>query len=226
MSLLLASVSSLDEALLAHRLNVDIIDLKQPARGALGALDMQEIEAIIDALPVDARISATLGDLPMQRQELCQAALMTAATGVNFIKVGFFPGGDWQDCINGLGDIASKGYDLIAVLFADNLPDLNILPTLKAASFTGVMLDTMDKQRGSLTQLLSPAILADFVQQAKIHGLFCGLAGSLTDEDIAKLLPLQVDYLGFRTALCQEGIRTAALDEQKILRIKDLLRAG
>lgn len=223
MSLMLASVNSLEEARLVQGFQVDIIDLKQPAQGALGALDLQTVRQIVGDLKPSARISATIGDLPMHRPAVCRAAADMAATGVDFIKIGFFPGGDWQDCLAGLSAIAQQGHALIAVLFADTQPDFAMVEALAVAGFRGVMLDTMDKQRGSLTQLLSNPELQRFVQLGKQHSLLTGLAGSLAAGDIAGLLPLNADYLGFRGALCKQLQRTAELDTAQIVAIKHLL---
>lgn len=64
MSFMLASVNSLQEAQRVHACHVDIIDLKQPAQGALGALATETVREIVLNLKA-ARISATVGDLPM-----------------------------------------------------------------------------------------------------------------------------------------------------------------
>ena len=66
MSHMLASVNSLEEALLLQGHNVDIIDLKQPAQGALGALSTAVVADIVAQLKPNAKISATIGDLAMQ----------------------------------------------------------------------------------------------------------------------------------------------------------------
>jgi uncharacterized protein (UPF0264 family) len=100
---------------------------------------------------------------------------------------------------------------------------MTMISQLKHAGFTGVMLDTMHKQRGSLTQVMTPEAIAHFVGQAKAHELLCGLAGSLRQEDIAALLLYQPDYLGFRGALCQQHDRTGQLDSAAIARIKQAL---
>ena len=223
MTAMLASVNSLNEARLVRGHNVDIIDLKQPAKGALGALDARTVAEIVADLKPAARISATVGDLPMQSDLVCKAVRAMAATGVDYIKIGFFPGGDWQSCITALAAVASQGKALIAVLFADTRPDFTIIETLAGAGFRGVMLDTMDKRRGSLTRLLTLAELQQFIRLSKDYSLLSGLAGSLAESDIAGLLPLNADYLGFRGALCRGSQRTAQLDAEQIARIRQLL---
>jgi uncharacterized protein (UPF0264 family) len=97
------------------------------------------------------------------------------------------------------------------------------LSACQQAGFTGVMLDTQHKQHGSLTKHLAPAGLSNFVTTAQQLGLVCGLAGSLRLSDIADLLPLHADYLGFRGALCQQLQRTAELDPKAITTIKHAL---
>lgn len=223
MSKMLASVNGLDEALFIQNYPVDIIDLKQPSQGALGALAVDDVKQIVAKLGGDKLISATVGDLPMQPDQVFSATQTMAYTGVDYVKIGFFPGGDWQGCIDQLARLTGQGIALIAVLFADTQPDFLIIQDLKKAGFKGVMLDTMDKSLGSLTQILSQAELIAFIGQARQADLLTGLAGSLTQADIIDLLPLQADYLGFRGALCQQQCRTAQLDATRIFNICQLL---
>jgi len=198
MSRMLASVNSLEEAMIALQLDVDIIDLKQPALGALGALQTQQVQTIVTKLQQAKPVSATVGDLPMQADVIFNAVNKMAATGVDYIKIGFFPAQDWHEVIAKLAPLTSRPLKLIAVLFADQQPDLNNIKQFSEAGFSGIMLDTMNKTRGSLTQVMPLTTLQYFVQTAKHYQLLCGLAGSLREKDIPDLLPLQADYLGFR----------------------------
>ena len=66
MTQMLASVVNLEEALIALEAGTDIIDLKNPAQGALGALLLTVIRDIVMALAGAVPVSATIGDLPMQ----------------------------------------------------------------------------------------------------------------------------------------------------------------
>lgn len=223
---MLASVNSVEEALLVLSANVDIIDLKQPALGALGALKTDLVKAIVTEINGRCPVSATVGDLPMQPEIVYQAVTAMAETGVDYIKIGFFPGGDWQGTLEKLATFQHRNLgtiNLIAVLFADTQPDLAVIDSLKNAGFNGVMLDTMNKSNGSLTQVMAKSDIAQFVRLAKDRKMLCGLAGSLRLDDIAELIPYQPDYLGFRGALCLDHNRTAQLNSASIRQIKQAI---
>lgn len=217
---MLASVNSLAEALLVLSAEVDIIDLKQPALGALGALDIDTVKQIVEGIGGRCPVSATIGDLPMQPDPVFKAVKAMAETGVDYIKIGFFPGDDWQGTIKNLSSLAGQNRALIAVLFADAQPDLTIISLLKEAGFTGVMLDTMNKHKGPLTRQMTKMEIGQFVSQVKARKLLCGLAGSLRLDDIPALMPHQPDYLGFRGALCQQHNRVGQLNKQAVVEIK------
>ncbi len=223
MSKMLASVANLQEAVLVQKIGVDIIDLKQPQHGALGALSVTAVQQIVTTLNHQTRISATIGDLPMHAETVYAAVQNMAATGVDYVKIGFFPHGNTLATLEKLRFLTAQGVALIAVLFADAEVDIHIIASLKAAGFKGVMLDTMDKKRGSLLDRMPLPQLQQFVAHAQAQQLLCGLAGSLRYADIAKLLPVNADYLGFRGALCQQQQRTAMLDVAAVTRIKHAL---
>jgi len=222
---MLASVNSVAEALLVLSADVDIIDLKQPALGALGALDIAKVKQIVAEIDGRCPVSATIGDLPMQPDPVFNAVKAMAETGIDYIKVGFFPGDDWHGTVKKLSALTGQNHALIAVLFADTQPDLGIISLLKEAGFAGVMLDTMNKQKGSLTQLMANMEIGQFVSQVKARQLVCGLAGSLRLEDIPELMPYQPDYLGFRGALCQQHNRVGQLNKQAVIKIKHALKS-
>ncbi len=213
---MLASVNSIDETRLILNTTVDIIDLKQPEQGALGALPVELVTKIVQLVDKQKPVSATVGDLPMQAERVFNAVSAMAETQVDYIKIGFFPGGDWQATLTKLAEITQQGHQLIAVLFADTQPELSIIEPLKSARFTGVMLDTMDKSKGSLSQIMPYPTIKAFVSRSKDAQLLCGLAGSLKQTDIPELLKLNPDYLGFRGALCADHQRTAQLDSHSI----------
>lgn len=222
MTAMLASVKNLDEALLVLEAGVDIIDLKQPDQGALGALDITIINDIVKAIGQQRPISAAIGDLPMQPESIFAATLTMAESGVDYVKIGFFPQGDWRGTLNKLLRLTNN-YRLIAVFFADQQLDFAWIKQLAKYGFTGVMLDTKTKNEGSLMSTMTLQSIEYFVKLSKQQQLFCGLAGSLKASDIASLLDYQPDYLGFRGALCNAGVRTSALDQKAVTNIKKTL---
>ncbi|HEX7043482.1 MAG TPA: (5-formylfuran-3-yl)methyl phosphate synthase [Burkholderiales bacterium] len=224
MTAMLASVRNRAEAELAAALGADLIDLKDPAAGALGALPLATIRAVVPALRGRRPSSATLGDLPMDPATLAAAAAATAGTGVDFVKVGLFEHRERRRCIDALAPLARRAR-LIGVLFADQKFDAALLDALAAAGFAGVMLDTAAKERGGLRAHCSDAALGDFVRRARALGLLTGLAGSLRLDDIAPLAPLGPDYLGFRTALCRNRLRSGALDPHAFAAVRARLDA-
>jgi uncharacterized protein (UPF0264 family) len=221
MTLFLASVRDEVEAATALLAGADIIDLKEPRRGALGALDRDTTRNIVSLIGGRAPVSATIGDLPMHVETIGAAVLETAACGVDYVKFGLFPDGDPQRGLDALHSLARR-VPLILVLFADRLPDFDAVAAAAAMGAAGLMLDTADKSSGSLLAHLDPRQLASFVTQAKAHGLTVGLAGSLAAADVPELLPLAPDLLGFRGALCN-GSRSASLDPAACAAIRALI---
>ena len=223
MTQLLASVASEEEARIAAACGVDIIDLKNPRAGALGALPLDVVRAVVAKRTGDTPISATIGDLPMEPEIVRTAVQAMASTGVDYVKIGFFPGGDRPGVLQALKPLADEGVRMIAVLFADQPLSLDWLADLASAGFVGAMLDTADKRRGALTQLRDRQFLGHFVDAARRHGLLCGLAGSLRLIDVPPLRALRPDYLGFRGALCG-GTRTDAVNPAAITLLLDSIR--
>jgi dihydroneopterin aldolase len=223
MTALLASVENLDEALCALDAGADIIDLKAPAQGALGALPVDAVRDIAAALRGRRPLSATVGDLPARPEIVRPAVEAMAATGVDYVKIGLFPGGDWDATLASLAPVAARGARLVAVLFGDQRPGRSPIEALSAAGFKGVMLDTADKSAGPLTRHCPLEYLRDFVAEARAYDLLSGLAGSLRQTDIPPLLDLRPDYLGFRGALCRRHERTAGLDREATQAIRACL---
>ena len=227
---LLASVASPDEAEIAARHGVDIVDLKDPANGILGAVAMPTIRRIIARQRQQdpdrhQLISATIGDLPLQSQVVADAIETTAATGVDIVKIGWFVDRHERDVFPVLHEFAEQGVRLVVVLFAEYGIQTRYLADFASAGVYGVMLDTADKTTGTLRDKLADAELAGFLAAARRQDLACGLAGSLRRTDIPPLLALAPDYLGFRGALCRSGERTAGLDDKAVESVRLLIKS-
>jgi uncharacterized protein (UPF0264 family) len=215
----LASVTSAAEAEIVLAAGADIIDLKDPHSGALGALPSPAIREAVRAVAGRRTVSATAGDLPMYPHRIADAVERIAALGVDIVKIGVFPGGDPLACIAALAKQTARGTRIVAVLFADQSPDFAMIDRLREAGFAGAMLDTADKSGGGLQRHLGNAVLGDFVERVSRCGMLSGLAGSLGLADIAPLAQHAPDYLGFRGALCKDG-RTSTLDPDRVRAVR------
>ncbi|MDQ0467079.1 (5-formylfuran-3-yl)methyl phosphate synthase [Labrys wisconsinensis] len=228
MTRLLVSVRDAAEADLAAAAGADLIDAKDPSVGSLGSLPPAAIGAILHVVGARAPVSAVAGEHEAL-EPLVAAARAVAATGVAFVKVGLSRPLAAPDAAAAIGS-ALAGIRLVAVLFADEAPDLGLVPSLAQAGFAGAMLDTRRKGAGRLVEVQPPAALAAFVAACRAEALMCGLAGSLRLDDIAALAPLGPDYLGFRGGLCAGADRRAGLDAGAIAaaaaRIRSTARAA
>ncbi len=220
---LLASVRDYSEAQTVLELSVDVLDLKDPADGALGALDISVIRQIVALVAKRAKVSATAGNLPTHPEPAVEKIRALMTTGVDFVKIGFFSPVYLESYPGALRQLASQ-IPLVGVLFADRLVDFEGPCTiLKQAGFAGVMLDTADKGAGGIRSLLTRKQQVSFIKQAHDLSLFCGVAGSLKQEDVKPLAALEPDYLGFRTALCANNLRSGSICVESVKKIKSLL---
>jgi (5-formylfuran-3-yl)methyl phosphate synthase len=220
---LLVSVANMSEAKIAIDAGVDMLDMKNPAEGALGRLNLQTITEISAICRGKCTTSATIGDLPMQAELLASETEKVIETGVDIVKVGFFGVDQHEACANEIGRVGRDRVKLIAVMMADQSPNFSLITKLKAAGFYGVMLDTANKEGGSLLDYQSINQLNEFCRMAEMHGMATGLAGSLRASHIEELANVGPDYLGFRGAVCYQANRDADLEQGRVSLIKDLL---
>lgn len=225
MTRFLASVRDPAEAEVVLAAGADIVDLKDPAQGALGAVAPEVIETCVARIARRAPVSATVGDLPMEPDRVAQAVAATAALGVDDVKLGILPGGDPLGCLAALRALDLHA-GLILVLFADAMPAFDPVAAAKAAGARGLLLDTAGKGTGALPDHMAMDDIARFVKAGRCAGLMVGVAGSLRASHVAPLLALQPDVIGFRGALCRDGLRDRGLDPEACRRIRALIPAG
>ena len=219
---LLVSVRSVDEALLVAGAGAHFIDLKEPGQGALGGLPVASIVTIVAALRrqrVTLPISATIGDLPMHALSEIQARVDAVGDcGVDYVKVGIT-----RDAGAGavLDALAYCGAAVVPVFIADRGLDEALVTRAAALGFPALMVDTADKQAGSLFDVMPIAALRRFITAARTAGALVGLAGALQRSHALALAGLAPDFAGFRSAVCLGG-RSHALDAQCL---RDLVEA-
>jgi uncharacterized protein (UPF0264 family) len=223
---LLVSVVDAGEARAAAAAGADIVDVKNPAEGSLGAPSPAVIAGVRAAVPADLPVSAAIGDMPNLPGTAALAAFGAARSGATFVKVGLWGVATEPDAVALLravrdGVAAVPGAEVVAAAYADAARAPGLAPELLAgvAEAAGVgicLLDTAVKDGRGLLEWLSPDALASLVAEAHAAGLQMALAGALRAEDLAVIRETGADIAGVRSAACGDDRRTGALDVTRV----------
>ena len=209
MTRLLVSVRSAHEAILALAGGADLIDIKEPSRGPLGAADPPTMAEIAAAVRGRAPLSAALGEL-VERPEIPGADLDLDYAKVGLAGCAHMAG--WAEAWRAFVSRLPGAILPAAVVYADWEKAAAPAPeaVLEAAAKIGckaVLIDTFDKRGGPLTTIWPFHQLETFVASGKKRQLKVVLAGSLCLTSIPIVLPLVPDYVAVRGAACSGGRR-------------------
>ena len=210
---LLISVAGPAEARAALSGGADVIDAKDPRRGALGPVPLHRLAAIRAAVAGARPLSAALGDATSE-QALAGALGAAVSVGVAFVKVGF-AGVTSETRARRLAVAAQRrvspdgGTRVVLVAYADwrgaeSLAPARIVAVAAAAGAAGVLLDTANKGAPLFT-IATVASVAALVAAAHAAGLFAALAGGLSGAEFALARALGADVVGVRGAACVGG---------------------
>jgi uncharacterized protein (UPF0264 family) len=222
---LLVSVVDAGEAGAAAAAGAEIVDVKNPAEGSLGAPSPAVIAAIRAAVPDALPVSAAIGDMPNLPGTAALAALGAAHSGAAFVKVGLWGASTEAEAVALLRAVreAAPGVAVVAGAYADarRVPHAPLAPELlpRVAHAAGVdvcLLDTAVKDGRGLLDWLAPAALTALVAEAHELGLAIALAGALRADDLPVVGATGADIVGVRSAACAEDRRTGSLDPRRV----------
>lgn len=225
---LLVSVRNAAEAEAALAGGADIIDIKEPRRGALGPADpavWRDVQATVGRRAI---VSAALGEL--LHDPVLELARQT--TGLRFAKVGLagcHTQHGWMDRWRAVLRSLSPRVDAVPVAYADWIkaaaPSPSVAVALAAKLPARLLLvDTFDKSRGNLLDAISQETLLELIDHARQSRVRIALAGSLDRVAIETLLPLAPAYLGVRGAACRGG-RDGCIEIARVKSLSLLLNA-
>lgn len=226
---LLVSVRSAAEAALALAGGADLIDIKEPRRGALGSADVGTWAEVQRVVTGRAPVSAALGEL-LDAELLDRAS---RAVGLRFAKIGLagcHTASGWLRRWFQVTESLPRNVAAVPVAYADwtvaGAPSPSVALALAQQSpGRTLLIDTFDKRGGSLLEVLSLETLAEIAAEARQANVQLVLAGSLTAGDIGQLLPIAPAYVGVRGAVCRGG-RDGALDEALVKSLAAVVRGG
>jgi len=213
---LLVSVGSAAEARSALAGGADIIDVKDPSEGALGAPAPRVVSEVARAVGGAAPISVALGDLPDPRQA-------AALAGVAYVKVGLRGAAGLDRAVammSAVADAVGPHTAVIAATYADahtlDPPALDPARLPELVEWTGIagaLVDTFLKDGRGLYAWLSATALAELVERAHTAGGTFAVAGQLR---LGELRRVDADVVGVRSAVCRGGDRAAELDSDLV----------
>ena len=217
---LLVSVVSAEEAQCALAGGADIVDVKDPGEGALGAPAPRVLADVVDVVGGAAPVSVALGDLPDLPHTAALAARGAAISGAAYVKVGLRGVRELQRAAAMMGAVADAvGPDVsvIAAAYADaealDPPAFAPawLPALvERTGIAGALVDTFVKDGRGLYAWLSEAELTELIARTRAAGGSFGVAGQLR---LGSLGRVEADIVGVRSAVCHGSDRTAHLEQ-------------
>lgn len=213
---LLVSVVSADEVAAALEGGADVVDVKNPAEGSLGAPVPSLLRSVRSLVAPPALVSAALGDAPHLPGTLALAASGAAVCGADYVKVGLLGSSHPVQARELLAAVCRAAVEanprvrVVAVAYADawrvgGLPPPALPAVAREAGAHGVMLDTGVKDGTSTFAALGITGVAAFLAEARSLGLMTALAGALGSDDLVRAGGMGVDLVGVRGGACDGG---------------------
>ncbi len=229
MTRLLVSVRSAAEAADALAGGANLIDVKEPSRGSLGAADPAVWRDVAHTVAGRAPVSVALGELT----ELLDAPCLPAFdfSGIQFAKLGLrgcAAIAGWREAWANILTSFPPHVCRVAVSYADwrrvqAPPPEEVIAAGSECGCSAWLIDTHDKTQGGLLDHARVDQLAAWIKRAHDRGMQVALAGSLTIGALAHIRPLQPDWIAVRGAVCANG-REGRLDSTQVHRLATLLR--
>lgn len=233
---LLVSVRDAAEALTALEAGADVIDVKEPANGSLGAADAATIESVVRAVAGRRPVTVALGELGDLVASSPLRADERMVSGVSLFKIGLAGCGadrtwrqKWHEVIAELTSLHDDGAAPrpVAVAYADwkvaAAPDPEeVLNAAVEAGCPALLVDTWLKNGDTLFNCWEAVSLREFVQNVQRKSMWIVLAGSLDGEDIVRAAMIGPDLVAVRGAACNGG-RDRAICGDRVRELKRIL---
>jgi uncharacterized protein (UPF0264 family) len=234
---LLVSVRNANEAEAALAGGCDLLDIKEPALGALGMADPVTIAAVVSRvreLKSSVPVSVALGEAAERGR---QRPLPHLPRQIAYMKLGTASLGCGAQGLRRLTKVKERFIDgereltrWIAVAYADweaargPCPE-EVVEGAREGGFAGVLIDTYSKEEGGLFNWLSIERLESLADQARSYDLEFALAGRLQIDDLPRIGLVSPDIVGIRSAACRSGLRTREIDATAVRRFRAALNA-
>lgn len=233
----LISVVSLEEAIIAIEGKADILDIKNPHEGSLGAQFPWILKEVVNKFKGSGILcSATLGDLPYKPGTAALAALGAASCDVEYIKAGLLGARNYDEAFNMMKSVVrairmvNKDAAVVAAGYADykRFGGVSYKDLVNAARDSGsdiVMVDTAIKDGKNMLDAMNLGQVKEFIDLSHDAGMYVALAGSIKKEHLEDLAKLNPDIVGIRGEVCDNEDRKSGISLEKVKEFMTCLRA-
>jgi len=208
---------------------VELIDIKNPEEGTLGANYPWVIKGIKKIVPKNMKVAASIGDLDFK-----PGFASFAAYGASFLELDYIAASmfnvkkeeeveEIESSVYRAIKLNNKKTELIIAGYADygrikTVNPFDFIDRLRFASM--VMLDTAIKDGKNIFNFFSKEELLKFRQKCDEKNMKFILAGSLREKHLKDAIEIEPDYLGFRGIVCENK----EVKEKKVKALMELLK--
>lgn len=225
---LLVSVRDAEEAKAALKAGADLIDVKDPTKGALGMAPGDVVASVIEVVKKKVPVSAALGEW---NPNILTEAVWHLELPLAYVKwglAGYREAPGWGEDLLDCRRAIPARIEVVAVAYADwakakSIPPVEVAKFARRYRYKAFLLDTYLKDGKTLLNHMKVDEIADMVKSLQEGGVKVALAGSLTLEAAKKLRACQPDWFAVRGAVCVGGKRGSDLDPLKVKKWKELL---
>lgn len=226
---LLVSVRSADEVAAALAGGADLIDVKEPAKGAMAPAEAEVVAAVVEKVRRKVPVSAALGEWTPNaltdahwHLELKLDYVKWGLAGYTAKQLGW--GEDLLDTRRQL----PNGMEMVAVAYADweradSIPPAELARFAKRFRFKAFLLDTWNKDGRTLLDFMTPIEVGELVDGLKRQSITVAIGGSLRPEQLKQLKGVNPDYFAVRTSVCVAGKRDGMIDATRVRKWKDAI---
>lgn len=222
---LLVSVRNAAEATVALQGGADLIDIKDPAHGALGAA-VAQWPSVATAVRTQRPISAAMGEL----DDWTGRPLPEPPAGMVWWKFGLAGQAynDWESIWSKIVRRIPAPIRPALVGYADGhrcaAPPLDEVVETACRLNCAVLIDTHFKDGSNLWKHVSFPQIRDYCLACHARNVPIALAGSLDAPSIPLAIETGCDWIAVRGAACS-GHRNGPIDQAAVLGLKELINS-
>lgn len=225
---LLVSVRSADEVAAALAGGADLIDVKEPARGALAPAEAEVVAAVIEAVNGRVPVSAALGEWSPNAITEAHWHLELKLNYVKWGLAGYAPTPGWGEDLLDTRRELPVGMEMVAVAYADwerakSVPVEEVVKFAKRFRFKAFLLDTWGKDGKTLLDFMKPAEVTEVIESLKRVYTTVAIGGSLRPEHVKQLKGAAPDYYAVRSSVCAAGKRDGVIDAARVKKWKEVI---